>query len=125
MRGIRAFILARRRGALAAMLLAFALRLFLPGGLMPEFEGGQPGLAICHGVAPASSPHRDAEHGREMPCAFSGLALAALSGDAPPLFQPLQALAQPVEPRPLAALRLNARAYIVPPAQGPPQARSA
>lgn len=123
---MRAFILGNGHMALAAMLLALSLRLVLPAGVMPEFGAGHVEVAICTGMASAQAPSHDGKHAaHDTPCAFSGLAFAALAGGALAVVPRLPHMAQAVEPLMPLALRLQPHAHTLPPAQGPPQARSA
>lgn len=125
MKGVRAFILDRGRFALVAVLLALSLRLAMPGGVMPTFDDGGIRFAVCHGTGAEPSSQPGGEHAaHDTPCAFSGLAFAALSGGEPAIVPPPYGFAEPADPRSPTALHLLPPTKLRPPAQGPPRIRS-
>ncbi|RDE06419.1 hypothetical protein DVW87_01475 [Sphingomonas aracearum] len=120
------------------LLAALAMRVVVPAGFMPVFDGGRVTLALCDGfgpVAPAAPAaampdmahghgpvHEHPTDGATSPCAFADLALPAL-GAADPIvllaalaFVAVLALLQAPLPLPALARRLR------PPLRGPPAA---
>lgn len=118
--------------ALSAWVIAFALlmKLLVPAGFMPVVAGGTISIEICSGTAPAKmmmampgmAHHQDksGHHGKEMPCAFSGLTAPSLAAADPLL--PTLAIAIIVATVFGVATPSVARApaYLRPPLRGPP-----
>lgn len=125
---LRNWLRARGRIALIAMLLVLSLRLALPGGVMPRLEQGRIVAALCSGTALVPVPHGDHapsdEPGKETPCAFAGLAFAAIGGGDGPALAVASVPAVSVFSLLPAALALVPVSHLRPPAHGPPPAFS-
>jgi hypothetical protein len=124
---------------LSAWLIALALlmKVAVPAGFMPVIAGGTVTIAICGGTQPADpamrmampgmaqhqdrSGHDDAGHsGRDMPCAFSGLAMPSLAAVDPVLLALAIAFIVAVAFRVVAPGLVRAPAFLRPPLRGPP-----
>lgn len=109
------------RPALIALLLALLLRAGIPAGYMLAPGNGLPRIVPCAGIVP-SSHHRDHRgQGRadRAPCPFAVLADAGLPA-APPALVPEPAAFSPYFAPPARADSPRPRAFLRPPATGPP-----
>lgn len=124
---------AQHRSMMLVLTLAMVVKLLVPVGWMPVFDGSRIGLELCGGYAPppvaahamhhmggTHTDHRSHDkHRAELPCPYAALAFAATDVDAP-----VFAL-RPIEPD---AVRSSAPIVRVgrglaappPPATGPP-----
>lgn len=126
-----------RHRALTVCLVALALlmKVAIPSGYMMGSSGGAITIELCSGYGPQKMvtampgmehhPDKQGDHGKpEMPCAFSGLTAAVLTGADPVLlagavdFIISTAFRIAVDPAPAAAWP-----YLRPPLRGPPLSR--
>ena len=123
-------MMARRRGLHGLMALALLMKLLIPAGFMPVFDGGAVTVQLCSGFGPERIvvlPGHGAgkgdghQHGHDqMPCGFAGHAPSAMALADPILLAAAIALIFAAiyhEPR---RLRLAERAWLRPPLRGPP-----
>ena len=89
MAGLRSFIGGDRGRAAWLVVLALLAKLMIPAGYMPVAIDGRMTITLCSGTGPEQlamahampghGAHHDEHDGKaEMPCPFSGLAMAAL-----------------------------------------------
>lgn len=128
MNGIRTLL--REPIALALIALALTMRVLIPGGWMPAAAGDGFAITLCTGtgmdtawVDAEGRVHKEkpaGEAGADQHCAFAGMGMAMLDGDAPAaIIAP--ALAQVVLPgRQLQVAIGQGLAAPPPPATGPP-----
>lgn len=128
-------LVSRRSFAVLLCGATLLLRVLVPSGYMVGSAHGRLTIELCSGVAamPMAStmagmaghmPGHDGsrEHGKaEMPCAFSALSAAALSGADPIQLAALAAFVVAAGLRPLqAAAAIGRPAHLRPPLRGPP-----
>jgi len=140
MGAVRHFIFGHRMLATLVVAAALAMKLLVPAGFMPELSGGRITLQICSGLASAPmamampamsamSSHvgddrRQNNHPQnraDAPCAFAGLALAALAAVDPIQLRLAIAFLAAIGMRPAPARRVPGGGYLRPPLRGPPQ----
>jgi len=128
MHGFRAFLNGHLLAAAALIALALAMRMAVPGGLMPRADHDRIVVALCSGSGAAhvtidvgkdrGDPSHDGQ--AETPCAFAGLGSPSLAGGADPILLTVAvAFAMLLAARavvPLVAVPLRLR----PPLRGPP-----
>ena len=124
--------LLRQHRALSAGLLALALlmKLLVPAGFMPVVAGGGIAIELCGGTAPAAmtmampgmAHHRDksGHQGRDVPCAFAGLAAPSLPAVDPLLLALAIAFVMAAGLPVAVPVPAATRAYLRPPLRGPP-----
>lgn len=125
-------LLAQRRLAVLLCAATLLLRLLVPTGYMIGGEHGRPTIELCSGVAGHSMTMPGmqggvADHGKsgdggkaEVPCAFSGLAAAALGAVDPVRLVALLAFVMVTGLAPALLPAPSPRAYLRPPLRGPP-----
>ncbi|MBZ6383467.1 hypothetical protein [Sphingomonas sanguinis] len=139
-------LLAQRHLAVLLCAAALLLKLIVPTGYMIGTVQGRAAIILCPsgGPMPQAAPtthdamamdghemlpkagtahpvgHSGGSHGRDMPCAFAGLAAAGLAATDPVHLALLIAFVMAVARVPLALPRLDAAPYLRPPLRGPP-----
>ncbi len=121
---LRSLLTARRWLALALIVAALAVRIIVPAGMMPGFDGGAT-FTICTGHGAVVAGHGKADPAKaDAPCAFTGLTAAAIDTPAPPVL--------PAMPLPVALVIVAVGIAVLlrpvrlrPPLRGPPEPRAA
>ncbi|WP_294288240.1 DUF2946 family protein [uncultured Sphingomonas sp.] len=126
-------LLAQRQLAVLICAAALMLKLLVPTGYMIDDSHGRIVVTICSGTGPAtitmdmpgmdpSMPdHGEKDHGKaEMPCAFSGLAAAALGAIDPVQLAALIAFVMAVGLIGIALPMRSSATWLRPPLRGPP-----
>ena len=139
-------LLAQRHFAVLLCAAALLLKLVVPTGYMIGAVEGHTAIILCPGGGPmpqvAAAPHHgmamadhgtmrqtsadhpaghsDGSHGRDMPCAFAGLAAAALTTVDPVHLALLIAFVMAIALVPLALPRPHPAPHLRPPLRGPP-----
>lgn len=128
MTGTRAFL--REPIALALIALALLMRVLVPGGWMPATTGQGFAITLCTGTGMETAwidaeggIHKEkpsGEAGADQHCAFAGMGMAMLDGDAPAaIVAPAPAQVE-LPARPLQVAIGQGLAAPPPPATGPP-----
>lgn len=123
--------LALYRPALAGFILAAALlmKVLVPAGFMPTTSGTMLIVQICSGYGaqtmavpmPAKEDQRQGGHqGKEMPCAFSGLAAPSLAAADPVLLASAILFIMVMAVRAAMVFAAAPPAFLRPPLRGPP-----
>ena len=135
MHGLRRFLLRHRGLALAALLLALAVRALVPAGYMVGQGAGAKTffVTLCtDGMGPRQSIEisvpmkegagdRQASHDKsDSPCAFSSLGMAALGGADPVLLAAALAFILLIGLTPQRAVPVRRAARLRPPLRAPP-----
>ncbi|MEG3175148.1 DUF2946 family protein [Sphingomonas sp. RB3P16] len=129
MTGFRHFLLDHRLLAAGILALALMLKMLVPAGFMVGSDHGVVTIEICSGFGPMKTmampgmphhPDKTEQQGKEMPCAFSGLAAAALAAIDPLLLAVAIAFIIATVFRVTISRPAPARPYLRPPLRGPP-----
>lgn len=140
-------LFAQRQWAVLICTAALMLKLLVPTGFMIGTVGGHVAIILCSGNGPAATAtttahaaamtmpehamaehakaghapgHSEGEHGREMPCAFAGLAAPALAAVDPIQLVLFIAFIMAIGLVTRAVPRLVSAPYLRPPLRGPP-----
>jgi len=130
---LRNLLMARHRAVFAFLVLAFAVRAFVPTGYMVGAEDSRfLDIRVCSGADVAASQRIAVEFDEDIPspvdrpppegCAFAALAQAALLPASP---LPIRALPPAKTPRPLKPLQTAVQPdfpFLRPPPRAPPNA---
>lgn len=128
---LRRLILQHRRGFALLLVLALAMKLILPSGLM--LAGGDRGtitVQICSGYGPATlttampgashGADKSGHQGKDMPCAYAALGAPSLAAADPVLLAAAIAFIVTMLVRAMPGAPAAAPAYLRPPLRGPP-----